>query len=110
MWASPAEAAKLVTKRATELDGDLYEVMTAAAEMLSAKHPVAATIVLRSMIDFTLESGQSSRYKHAARHLAECRSLATRIEDFGDLRSHEAYVMDLKHRHGRKSGFWNSMR
>lgn len=109
-WASPAEAAKLVTKRATELDGDLYEVMTAAAEMLSAKHPVAATIVLRSMIDFTLESGRSSRYKHAARHLAECRSLATRIEDFGDLRSHEAYVADLKHGYGRKSGFWGLMR
>ncbi len=41
-WASPAEAAKLVTKRATELDGDLYEVLTAAAEMLSARHPMAA--------------------------------------------------------------------
>ena len=109
-WASPAEAAKLVTKRATELGGDLYELMTAAAEMLSAKHPVAATIVLRSMIDFTLESSRSSRYKYAVRHLAECRSLANLIEDFGDLRSHEAYVMDLKHRHGRKSGFWNSMR
>lgn len=109
-WASPPEAAKLVTKRASELDGDLYEVMAAAAEMLSAKHPMAATLVLRSMIDFTLESGRSSRYKHAARHLAECQSLATRIEDFGDLPSHEAYVMDLKNRHGRKSGFWNSMR
>jgi hypothetical protein len=108
-WASPVEAAKLVTKRATELDGDLYEVMTAAAEMLSARHPMAASLVLRSMIDFTLESGRSSRYKHAVRHLAECKSLATRIEDFGDFRPHEAYVMDLKHAHGRKSGFWNSM-
>ena len=108
-WPSPAEAAKLVTKRATELDGDLYELMTPAAEVLSTKHPLAATIVLRSMIDFTLKSGRSSRYKHAARHLAECRSLATRIEDFGDLLSHEAYVVDLKHAHGRKSGFWSLM-
>lgn len=108
-WPSPAEAAKLVTKRATELDGDLYELMTPAAEMLSTKYPLAATIVLRSMIDFTLESGRSSRYKHAARHLAECRSLATRIEDFGDVLPHEAYVVNLKHAHGRKSGFWSLM-
>lgn len=106
-WPLPAEAAKLVTKRAVELDGDLYEMMTAAAEALSAKHPLAATIVLRSMIDFTLESARSSRYKHAARHLAECQSLASQIEDFESMRPHEAYVCDLKREHGRKSGFWS---
>jgi hypothetical protein len=106
-WPSPAEAAKLVTKRATELDGDLYELMTPAAEVLSTRHPLAATIVLRSMIDFTLESGRSSRYKHAARHLAECQSLAGQIGDFGSIRPHEAYVADLKREHGRKSGFWS---
>ncbi len=105
-WPSPAEAAKLVTNRASELDGDLYELMTPAAEVLSTKHPLAATIVLRSMIDFTLETGRSSRYKHAARHLAECRSLASQIDDFGDTRQHEDYVADLKREHGGKSGFW----
>ncbi len=106
-WPSPTEAAKLVTKRATELDGDLYELMTPAAEVLSTRHPLAATIVLRSMIDFTLESGRSSRYKHAARHLAECQSLAGQIGDFGSIRPHEAYVAGLKREHGRKSGFWS---
>jgi hypothetical protein len=96
-----------MTRQALGLDGDLYELMTPAAEVLSTKHPLAATIVLRSMIDFSLESGRSSRYKHAARHLAECRSLAIQTEDFGDLRPHEVYVVDLKHGHGRKSGFWS---
>jgi hypothetical protein len=81
--------------------------MTPAAEVLSTRHPLAATIVLRSMIDFTLESGRSSRYKHAARHLAECQSLAGQIGDFGSIRPHEAYVADLKREHGRKSGFWS---
>ncbi len=71
-----AEAAKLVLRRKAELDGDLYELMTPAAEALSEKHPLAATIVLRSMIDFTLENARSSRYKHAARHLVKCASLA----------------------------------
>lgn len=106
-WPSPAEAAKLVTNRTSELDGDLYELMTPAAEVLSTKHPLAATIVLRSMINFTLESGRSSRYKHAARHLADCRSLASQIEDFGSVRAHDDYLAGLKREHGRKAGFWS---
>ncbi|MGV1755080.1 DUF6880 family protein [Agrobacterium sp. CG674] len=106
-WPSPAEAAKVVMKREAELDGDLYGLMTPAADALSAKHPLAATVVLRSMVDFTLRSGRSSRYKHAARHLAECRSLASQIKDFGSIQSNDAYVADLKREHGRKSGFWS---
>ena len=33
--------------------------------------PVAATMVLRSMIDFPLLDGRASRYRNAARHLLE---------------------------------------
>ncbi|NVP54027.1 DUF6880 family protein [Mycoplana rhizolycopersici] len=106
-WPSSAEAAKLVCRRRGELDGDLYELMTPAAEVLAEKYPLAATTVLRAMIDFTLDSARSSRYKHAARHLAECSSLARRIDDYGSAESHDAYVADLKHRHGKKHGFWS---
>ncbi|ANP87665.1 DUF6880 family protein [Rhizobium leguminosarum] len=107
LWPAPAEAAKLVMRRKAELDGNLYELMSAAAEALAEKHPLAATIVLRSMIDFTLESGRSSRYKHAARHLADCASFAPHIDDFGNARSHDAYVTELKRRHGKRYGFWS---
>jgi hypothetical protein len=106
-WPSPAEAAKLVMRRRVELDGDFYELMTPAAEVLCEKHPLAATIVLRSMINFTLESARSSRYRHAARHFAECASLALRIDDFGTAESHDAFVADLKRHHGKKHGFWS---
>ncbi|WP_086998661.1 DUF6880 family protein [Rhizobium sullae] len=106
-WPAPSEAAKLVIKRRMELDGDLYGLMTSAAGVLAEKYPLAATVVLRSMIDFTLDSARSSRYKHAARHLAECASLARYIDDFGSAGSHDAYLADLKHRHGKKHGFWN---
>ncbi|ASR08608.1 hypothetical protein CHY08_16750 [Rhizobium leguminosarum bv. viciae] len=107
LWPAPAEAAKLVMRRKAELDGNLYELMSAAAEALAEKHPLAATILLRSMIDFTLESGRSSRYKHAARHLADCASFAPHIDDFGNARSHDAYVTELKRRHGKRHGFWS---
>lgn len=105
-WPTLAEAAKLVVKRKAELNGDLYELMTSAAEALADKYPLAATVVLRSMIDFTLDSGRSSRHKHAARHLAECASLAAHIVDFSSAGSHDVYVADLKRRHGKKHGFW----
>ncbi|MGO8367555.1 DUF6880 family protein [Rhizobium ruizarguesonis] len=106
-WQAPAEAAKLVMRRKAELDGNLYELMPAAAEALAEKHPLAATILLRSMIDFALDSGRSSRYKHAARHLADCASLAPHINDFGDTRPHDIYVAELKRRHGKRHGFWS---
>jgi hypothetical protein len=104
-WPALAEAAKLVLKRQGELNGDLYDLMTPAAEALAEKHPLAATIVLRSMIDLTLENARSSRYKHAARHLVRCASLAPHIADFAGLASHDAYVAGLESRHGHKSGF-----
>jgi hypothetical protein len=105
-WPSLEEAAKLVMARQVELDGDLYELMASAAEILQEKHPLAATILLRSMIDFTLDRARSSRYKHAARHLAECQALAPHIDDYGSAESHDAYISGLKYGHGKKKGFW----
>jgi hypothetical protein len=59
------------------------------------------------MIDFTLDSGRSSRYKHAARHLAECGALSPHITNFRDAGSHDTYITELKRRHGKKHGFWS---
>ncbi|MBB4575212.1 DUF6880 family protein [Rhizobium lentis] len=109
-WPAPADAAKLVSRRQAELDGDLYELMTPAAEMLQEKHPLAATMLLRSMIGFALDYGRSSRYRHAARHLAECASLAPHIDDFGSALPHDAYIAELKRQHGTKHGFWSLIR
>jgi hypothetical protein len=101
-WPALDKAAELVIERRPELDGNRYELMTLAAEALAEKHPLAATLALRSMIDFTLDNGRSSRYKHAARHLAQCASLAPRILDFKNTASHAAYIAELKRRHGKK--------
>jgi hypothetical protein len=77
-----------------------------AAEALSERHPLAATLALRAMIDFTLSKARSKRYRYAAQHLAECAGLADRIEDYGTFEPHGVYVARLKQEHGRKSGFW----
>lgn len=105
-WPDLECAAKLVVARAAELDGDLYEILSPLAEDLAGKYPLAATLVLRSMIDFTLTKARAARYKHAARHLAECARLAGALTDFGPFETHAAYEARLQRDHGRKHGFW----
>jgi hypothetical protein len=105
-WPALDRAASLVLERSGELDGDHYEVLTPAADALAGKHPLAATIVLRSMIDFSLRKARSSRYRHAARHLLDCSGLASAIKDFGNFEPHAVYEARLRREHGKKSSFW----
>lgn len=105
-WPALHRAAKLVTEHPAGLDGDRYEHLTPAADALAAKHPLAATLVLRAMIDFSLSKSRTSRYKHAARHLLECRRLAPGIADFRTFETHRVYEARLLREHGRKS-FWS---
>jgi Family of unknown function (DUF6880) len=106
-WPALERAASLVIQRADELDGDHYEILTPAANALAAKYPLAATLVLRAMIDFSLANGRSSRYKHAARHLLECSSLSSAVENFGIFETHDAYEARLRRAHGKKTSFWS---
>lgn len=106
-WPALDRAAALVLARATELDGDFYEILAPAAEALDAGHPLAATLLRRAMIDFTLAGARHSRYRHAARDLLECRSLAARVADFGSVPPHEAYLARLRAENRRKPAFWS---
>jgi hypothetical protein len=105
-WPALDKAAQLVLNHADEWNGDHYELLSPAADALETKHPLAATVLRRAMIDFALKNARSKRYRHAARHLMQCSSLAGSIEDFGTVATHDAYAAQLKAEHGRKSGFW----
>jgi hypothetical protein len=102
-WPDQARAAQLVMARASEIDGNLYFLLDPAARLMEGKHPLAATLLPRAMIEHTLNRAKSTRYKHAARHLLECASLAPRI---ADMESHDSFVGRLRAKHGRKVGFW----
>jgi hypothetical protein len=106
-WPALDRAASLVIRRAAELDGDHFEILTPAANALAGKHPLAATLMLRSMSDFSLAQNRSGRYRHAARHLLDCENLASLIRDSGRFETHEAYAIRLRREHGRKSSFWS---
>ena len=108
-WPALDRAAALVMERADAIDGNIYELLTPAAEALEEKYPLAATILRRAMIDYTLGHARASRYGHAARHLAACARLARRIADFGEVADRRAYLRRLREDHGRKAGFWREV-
>ncbi len=105
-WSAHRQAANLVLARHGEINGNLYYLLDPAARWLEGAHPLAATLLRRAMIEDTLDGAKSKRYRHAARHLAECRALATLISDYGQFETHEVFVSRLRARHSRKSGFW----
>ena len=105
-WPANDLAAAIILARCNELDGDRYWLLTPVAEVLEERQPLAATLLLRAMIDLSLDAAKYKRYGHAARHLQTCQHLAGRIDDFAGHVSHTDYVADLNQRHGTKSGFW----
>ena len=108
-WPALDKAAAMLCHRYEELDGNAYPLLTPAADKLAGKQPLAATLCLRAMIAFTLDKAKSSRYGHAARHLATCKSLAPAIADYAGIEPHSAFVTRLRAKHGRKYGFWQNV-
>ncbi len=105
-WPDLPGAAALIVRRARELNGGLYGTLNAAVSSLASDHPLAATLALRALMDFTLGNARSTRYGHAARQLLECTGLAQRIGDYRGFHSHDEYLANLLETHDRKTKFW----
>ena len=108
-WPALARAARHVLAHEDEWEGDAYTIHSAAAERLSAAHPLAATLLLRPMVFFALWMGRANRYRYAAEHLRTCEQLAGRIDDWRGHLDHSAYVERLHNIYGAKWGFWKLM-
>ncbi len=105
-WGALDRAAALVMSRVGEWDGREYNVVVPAVDRLEESYPLPATVLARASITFALTQARSARYKHAARELDRCATLARRIDDYGPLEPHETFVEALKRDHGRKAAFW----
>jgi thioesterase domain-containing protein len=108
-WPEPHRAARLVLAAPKPLNGDRYILLAPLAELLEQRQPLAATVCLRAMVDFTLKVKRPKRYPHAARHLETCHRLAAAINDWGELVDHRSYMAQLRRDHGRKYGFWGEV-
>ena len=89
-----------------DLDGNLYHILAPAAETLRDRHPLAAALLWRAMINHALWEGRSTRYGHAVDHLMDCAAADNEIEDYGAFQSHDKYVDLLREAHKHKSSFW----
>jgi hypothetical protein len=105
-WPSLPRAARHVLRHRQAWDGDAYEVLEPAAERLSADHPLAASLLLRSMVVFALAMGRSKRYRYAAEHLRQCEQLQARIDDWQGLESHTSFSGRLREAFAQKWSFW----
>jgi hypothetical protein len=105
-WPSLEDADHLVRRRSDELDGRNYEALRRAAETLTTKWPVSATLIYRALVSSVLERGYAKAYRYAARDLESASILAPKLAPDAGIPSHAEFYAMLKARHGRKYAFW----
>jgi len=105
-WPTPDRASGLVLSRISEIDGNAYHILPSIAENLGEDYPLAAVLLRRKLIEYTLDGGKSTRYRHAIEHIWELESLDPVINDYGVYESHESFIKRLKEKHHRKKSFW----
>lgn len=94
-WPAAGKAAELTLARASEIEPRKAEVNEPAARLLEARHPLAASLLLRAMVADTLRWARADRFKDAERQMAELGALADQIADWGGFEGHEAFLARL---------------
>lgn len=109
-WPALDAASDLVIRRAAEIDGRHYDFLNHAIDRLEAKHPVAATILLRAKIDSVLARASATQYGHAVRDLERCNALAPRADAGNSVSSHAEYLAHIRVKHARKPSFMERLK
>lgn len=105
-WPDLRTAAEIVEARANEINGDHSALLTPVADALRERHPLAAVLIWRALIDQTLRARRTPRYGAIADHLADCAALDSDIGDYGSFPTHADFMRHLQDRHGTQSAFW----
>lgn len=93
LWPAWPAAAALIQTRHAEITVPDAEAMHAVVRALESRHPVAASLVLRAMIQAAVR--QLNR-EAAERLLEEASSLAAQVLDFGAFETHEAFEARIR--------------
>ncbi|MFZ4803399.1 MAG: DUF6880 family protein [Synechococcus lacustris] len=105
-WPALPRAAKQVLNHWQDWNGEAFELLAPAAERLGSSQPLAATLLLRLMVVFTLGMGRAKRYRYAVEQLQSCGQLAAVINDWQTIERHENFVARLREAFGLKWSFW----
>lgn len=82
-WSDRRRLAQLILKRPDSRHGGDEDLLIKVVAVLENSQPFAASVCLRLMVEFILETDQSGRYNCAVRDPERCRELATFIENWG---------------------------
>jgi hypothetical protein len=106
-WPAHKQAAARIIKDGDQLDGNAYDWLSELGKTLEDNHPLAATLVRRAIVAFTLTNAKTKRYKYAARHIRACAKSAAHIDDWHGHDDHETWLTPLMAEHARKFGVWD---
>ncbi|MEB3242202.1 MAG: hypothetical protein VKO44_01055 [Cyanobacteriota bacterium] len=108
-WPDRRRTARLILARPHQLHGGDEPLLEGIVSALEGSQPLAATLCLRLLVEFILETGQANRYGRAVRHLDSCRRLAAAIDDWRRIPRHNSYVRDLLRDFEHRKGFLNKL-
>ncbi|ESQ78967.1 DUF6880 family protein [Asticcacaulis sp. YBE204] len=108
-WPSLERAARLIIERIRNLNGDDEAGLTAAADRLAARYPLAATLLLRKVVESILFNAHSDRYKAAAAAVWEIERLDPHIEDYGASTPHAEWLGGLRKTYRHRVEFWRAV-
>lgn len=110
-WPRPDLAARLIVERCDQWECGRWDILPKVADDLQHEHPLAATILYRTLLDDIIARARSKAYSHGARYLRRLDLLAPDAEADPawpkGFDNHATYVAALQKTHGRKTGFWS---
>ena len=93
-------------------DGRHYDILAPAARVLEEKHPAAAAILYRALLNDILVRAKSTAYGHGAQYLARLNDLAAASDAAAipGMSNHATFNAEIAKAHARKVGFWAHVR
>lgn len=91
-WPAPAQAAALVLARSEEIEPGRFELLELAAHLLEARHPLAASLLLRAMVADTLRWARADRAEATHGQLDMLAALASQVSQWGGFEDPAAFM------------------
>lgn len=98
--------ARLVAEAENLRDKDFYTLEGLAKALHARERWRAETVIYRALLLDILTRAYAKAYRHGARYWARLCEIAESGAVLAPLRSHEDFVAEVRHRHGRKPAFW----
>lgn len=93
-----------------EINGEYYQFLHPLARKLEdQKRYLPAIILYRRLLDGILNRSYYKGYSAAARHLKKLEELASKIDHWENVTSHQEYFHEIREKHKRKTAFWKKV-